>query len=539
MNFDYVIVGGGSSGCALAARLSEDPLVSVALVEAGDDNAKLLNRVPTGAAVHIVKRNRCNWAFESLPQAGLNGRRSYQPRGRGLGGSSVINAMIYLRGQREDYDAWAAQGAHGWSWDEVLPWFKRIENNERGANEWHGTGGPLNVMDLRSPNPFGPVFIEAARQAGLPYNPDFNGASQEGVGPYQVTQKGGERWTAARAYLGSAAGRANLTVFTNTLARRIVFEGRRAVGIEAEREGAPLALRANAEVVLAAGALQTPQLLMVSGVGPAARLQALGIPVLADLPVGENLQDHLDLIINRRAESDELLGLSLSGGKKLVQGIGRWRAHRDGVLTSNFAEAGGFVKSSPELARPDLQLHFVIGMVDNHNRTWHLGNGMSCHVCALRPYSRGRVTLASSDMRDAPLIDPGFLSDERDLELLVKGFKLVRRIFAQPAFAPVQGADLSRELYFSQVRSDDEIRAAIRARADSIYHPVGTCRMGSDAQAVLDPELKVRGLAGLRVADCSIMPTLISGNTNAPAMMIGERAADFIRHERSGLQQAA
>jgi len=539
MNFDYVVVGGGSSGCALAARLSEDPLVSVALVEAGDDNAKLLNRVPTGAAVHIVKRNRCNWAFESVPQAGLNGRRSYQPRGRGLGGSSVINAMIYLRGQREDYDAWATQGATGWGWDEVLPWFKRIENNERGPNQWHGTGGPLNVMDLRSPNPFGPVFIDAAKQAGLAYNPDFNGASQEGVGPYQVTQKGGERWTAARAYLGPATGRANLTVFTHTLARRIVFEGRRAVGIEAEREGAPLALRANAEVILTAGALQTPQLLMVSGVGPAAQLQALGIPLIADLAVGENLQDHLDVIINRRAESDELLGLSLSGGKKLVQGIGRWRAHRDGVLTSNFAEAGGFVRSSPELDRPDLQLHFVIGMVDNHNRTWHLGNGMSCHVCALRPSSRGRVTLASSDMREAPLIDPGFLSDERDLDLLVKGFKLVRRIFAQPAFAPVHGADLSRELYFSQVRSDDEIRAAIRSRADSIYHPVGTCRMGSDAQAVLDPELKVRGLAGLRVADCSIMPTLISGNTNAPAMMIGERAADFIRRERLGLRRAA
>ncbi|MEG0820725.1 MAG: GMC family oxidoreductase N-terminal domain-containing protein [Burkholderiaceae bacterium] len=533
MDFDYVIVGGGSAGCALAARLSEDPGVRVALVEAGDDNARVLNRVPTGAAVHIVNRNRCNWAFESVPQAGFNGRRSYQPRGRGLGGSSVINAMIYLRGQPQDYDAWAAAGATGWGWNDVLPWFKRGENNERGADAWHGSGGPLNVMDLRSPNPFGPVFIEAAQQAGFSFNPDFNGATQEGVGPYQVTQKAGERWSAARAYLEAAGRRHNLAVFTHTLARRIVFEGQRAVGIEADRSGEPLMLRASCEVILAAGALQSPQLLMASGVGPAAHLAEHGIAVVADLPVGENLQDHLDIIINRRANSNELLGLSLPSGLKLARGVAQWRHSRDGVLTSNFAEAGGFVKTRPELDRPDLQLHFVIGMVDNHNRTWHWGNGMSCHTCALRPYSRGTVRLASSDTRDAPAIDPRFLSDERDLEVLLAGFKLTRRIFSQPAFAGVSGADRSREIYFSQLETDDEIRAAIRAHADTIYHPVGTCRMGSGNAAVVDPQLRVRGVAGLRVADCSIMPTLISGNTNAPAMMIGERAADFIRSARA------
>ena len=539
MDFDYVIVGGGSAGCVMAARLPEDAQVRVALVEAGDDNARILNRVPTGAAVHIVNRNRCNWAFESAPQAGLNGRRSYQPRGRGLGGSSVINAMIYLRGQPQDYDAWAADGAPGWAWNDVLPWFKHSENNERGASELRGTGGPLNVMDLRSPNPFGEVFVRAAQEAGFPFNPDFNGPSQEGFGPYQVTQKAGERWTAARAYLGLARGRQNLVVFTDTLARRIVFEGQRAVGIEAERGGEPLMLRASREVIVSAGALQSPQLLMASGIGPAAHLAEHGIAMVADLPVGQNLQDHCDIIINRRADSNELLGLSLPGGLKLARGIGQWHQHRTGVLTSNFAEAGGFLKSRPELERPDLQMHFVIGMVDNHNRTWHWGNGMSCHTCALRPFSRGSVRLASSDTRDAPVIDPRFLSDERDLELLVQGFKLARRIFAQPAFAPVAGADRSREIYFSQVNTDDEIRAAIRAHADTIYHPVGTCRMGSDERAVVDPQLRVRGVNGLRVADCSVMPTLVSGNTNAPAMMIGERAADFIRSARALERRAA
>lgn len=538
MDFDVVIVGGGSAGCALAGRLSEDPALRVALLEAGDDNARVLNRVPVGAAVHIMGRNRCNWGFESVPQAGLNGRRSYQPRGRGLGGSSVLNAMIYLRGQPQDYDAWAAAGATGWAWSDVLPVFLRAENNERGAGEFHGAGGPLNVMDLRSPNPFGEVFVEAGVEAGLAFNPDFNGAVQEGVGPYQVTQKAGERWSAARAYLGDASHRANLVIYTHTTALRVVFEGRRAVGIEAEREGARFTLRATREVVLAAGALQSPQLLMASGVGPAAHLQALGIGVLQDLPVGENLQDHLDIIINRRADTRELLGFSLSGGARIAGGMWQWRTRRDGVLTSNFAEAGGFVRSGPEVERPDLQLHFIIGMVDDHNRRWHWGNGMSCHSCFLRPYSRGTVRLASPDARAAPLIDPGFLSDARDLEIMLRGFKLTRRIFAQPAFAAVRGDDPSRELHFAHVRSDDAIRAAIREHADTIYHPVGTCRMGSDEAAVVDPQLRVRGVSGLRVADCSVMPTLVSGNTNAPAMMIGERAADFIRADLSRERRA-
>ena len=536
MEFDYIVVGGGSGGCVLAARLSEDPTVQVALLEAGGPNDGVLNRVPTGAAVYMMKRNACNWAFSTVPQPGLGGRVGYQPRGRGLGGSSAINAMVYLRGQREDYDDWAANGAAGWGWRDVLPYFLKSENNERGPDAWHGVGGPLNVADLRSPHPFAARFIEAGLQAGLPRNEDFSGATQEGVGYYQVTQKNGERWSVARAYLNPARARANLHIETGAIATRILFEGRRAVGVEFDQGGTRRTLRARREVLLAAGALQSPQLLMVSGIGPATDLQQLGIDVVADLPVGRNLQDHLDVIVNRRVDDTDLLGLSPVGAVKLLRAIQRWRRERRGVLTSNFAEAGGFVRTLPELTRPDVQLHFVIGMVDNHNRTLHWGHGMSCHSCPLRPKSRGTLTLASRDAHEAPRIDPGFLSDTEDLETMVRGFKLVRRIFAQPAFAAFGGGDLSRELYFSDVRTDDEIRAAIRARADTIYHPVGTCRMGADDRAVVDPQLRVRGVEGLRVVDASIMPTLISGNTNAPVVMIAERAVEFIRRGQAALR---
>jgi choline dehydrogenase-like flavoprotein len=532
VEFDYVVIGAGSAGCVLAARLSEDPGVSVALLEAGGSNDRVLNIVPTGAAVHILRANDCNWAFATVPQPGLNGRRGYQPRGRGLGGSSAINAMIYLRGQRQDYDDWAAAGATGWGWHDVLPYFKRAENNERTdlSPELHGRGGPLNVTDLRSPHPFARLFIEAAQQAGLPANDDFSGEVQEGVGWYQVTQKNGERWSVARAYLDPARGRSNLAILTDAQALQILFEGTRAVGVIYAQGGEERTVRARCEVLLAAGALQSPQLLMTSGVGPPNQLQALGIPVVAAAPqVGRNLQDHLDIIINRRVENTDLLGLSMTGGVKLMRAISRWRRERRGVLTSNFAEAGAFVRTLPNLDRPDLQLHFVIGMVDNHARSPHWGHGMSCHSCPLRPKSRGQLTLASADPRAMPLIDPNFLAHDDDLATLVRGFKLVRRIFAQPAFAPFDGGSLARELYDSQVRTDEEIRAAIRRRADTIYHPVGTCRMGSDEAAVVDPQLRVRGVTGLRVIDASVMPTLVSGNTNAPTVMIAERASDLIR----------
>ena len=532
MEFDYIIVGGGSAGCVLAARLSEDPALTVGLIEAGGNNDRVLNRVPTGAALHIVRRNECNWAFSTVPQRGLGGRRGYQPRGRGLGGSSALNAMVYLRGQREDYEGWAADGASGWTWNDVLPYFIKAENNERGADSFHGNAGPLNVADLRSPHPAAALFIEAGQQAGLPRNDDFAGQTQEGVGWYQVTQKDGERWSAASAYLAPARHRPNLHVVTGALASQIIFEARRAIGIKFLQGNVERDLRARREVLIAAGALQSPQLLMVSGIGPASHLRELGIEPIADLPVGNNLHDHPDITINRRVANTDLLGFSIVGGFKLMRAIARWRRERRGVLTSNFAEAGAFIRTLPEVERPDLQLHFLIGMVDNHNRTYHWGHGMSCHATALRPASRGTVKLASRDMRDAPLIDPAFLSASGDLETLVRGFKWVRKIFAQPAFADYSGGEPSRELYFSKVHSDEEIGQAIRERADTIYHPVGTCRMGSDDRAVVDTQLRVRGINGLRVIDASVMPTLISGNTNAPVIMIAEKAADFVKQAR-------
>lgn len=525
MEFDVVIAGGGSAGCVLAGRLSEDPGVRVCLVEAGAHDDSWLVKVPLGAALMLPTTLR-NWAFDTVPQAGLGGRRGYQPRGKSLGGSSSLNAMIYTRGHPGDYDDWAAQGADGWSWRDVLPYFLVAENNERGASALHGVGGPLNVADVRSPNPFARLFVQAAVRAGLPANADFNGAGQEGVGFYQVTQKNGERWNAARAYVHPAKRRANLTVLTESTALRIVFEGRRAVGLEIERGGRRETLRAAREVIASLGAFQSPQLLMCSGIGPAAHLRDNGIEVLCDAPgVGANLQDHLDYVVNLRIDTRELIGISLRGAGRLLAQALRWRRRRDGMLASNGAEAGGFVKSLPGLARPDLQLHFVIGMIDDHMRKLRFGHGASLHACVLRPKSRGTVRISGGDMRRPPVIDPQFLCAPEDLAGLVRGFKLARRILRTPPFAQFP----AEELYTAQVESDADIEQAIRSRADTIYHPAGTCRMGGDPGAVLDPQLRVRGVEALRVVDCSVMPSLIGGNTNAPAIMIGEKAAAMIR----------
>ena len=524
---DYIIIGGGSAGCVLAARLTENPAIEVALLEAGPADKSVLIHCPAGLAV-IAKSGQANWKFNTTVQPGLNGRRGYQPRGKVIGGSSSVNAMIYARGHRDDYDEWAAQGNPGWGFNDVLPYFKRAEHNESGADDFHGTGGPLNVMDLRSPNPFSPVFVEAARQAGFADTADFNGAQQEGVGMYQVTHKNGERFSAAKAYLTPNLSRPNLHVITGAHATRILLEQRRAVGVEYAQGGEIKQLRASREVLLCAGALQSPQLLMLSGIGPHAHLLENGIATQHDLPgVGQNLHDHVDVVqVVNAPQLHDLFGLSPAGVVRVLRGIREWRKYRSGMLTTNFAEAGGFIKSQASEPIPDLQLHFVIGKLVNHGRTTTFGHGYSCHVCLLRPKSRGSVMLQSKDPLDAPLIDPAFLTDRDDMDRLIRGFKLTRSILSQPALAGFLGQELPD---LARVKTDFQIEQFIRDHADTIYHPAGSCRMGTGPMDVVDSELRVHGLAGLRVVDASIMPRLVGGNTNAPVIMIAEKAADLIK----------
>ncbi|EER59641.1 glucose-methanol-choline oxidoreductase [Acidovorax delafieldii 2AN] len=525
--FDYIVIGGGSAGAVLAGRLTEDPAVRVCLLEAGPADRSVFIHCPAGLAM-MARFELNGWGQYTTPQAGLNGHRGYQPRGKVLGGSSSINAMVYIRGQHADYDHWAAQGNPGWGWEDVKPYFVRAENNERGADAWHGQGGPLNVADLRATHRFSRLFTEAGVQAGFPLNPDFNGATQEGVGLYQVTHKNGERHSVAKGYLTPHLNRPNLQVITGAQATRVLLQGRRAVGVEYRQGGQLHQVQAAREVLLSAGALLSPQLLMLSGIGPGAQLQRHGIAVQHDLPgVGQHLHDHPDVVQVMDAPGvHDLFGLSLPGMVNVVRGMLEWRRSRTGMLTTNFAEAGGFIRSDPGEPAPDLQLHFVVGKLLDHGRKTVLGHGYSSHVCLLQPRSRGTVALASNDPLQLPLVDPRFLSDPDDMARMVRGVRQMRTILSQSALARFGAKELAAS---AGARTDAQIEQFIRQQADTIYHPVGSCRMGPGPLDVVDAQLSVHGMQGLRVVDASIMPRIVSGNTNAPTVMIAEKAVDLLR----------
>ncbi|WP_090193754.1 GMC family oxidoreductase [Pseudomonas pohangensis] len=537
-SFDYVVVGGGSGGCVVASRLSEDSSTQVCLIEAGGPDKSLLIHAPVGTVV-MMRSSINNWAYETIPQAGLNGRKGYQPRGKTLGGSSSINAMLYVRGNRWDYDNWAALGNPGWSYDEVLPYFKKAENNENFSNDpLHGVGGPLNVTNPNSPSILNDAFLRGCEDQGISSNPDYNGANQLGSFILQVTQKDGERCSAAKGYLTPNVHRTNLRIYTHAPMERLIFEGKRCVGVRYFDGDIVREAHARREVILSAGAFGSPQALLLSGVGPADELQALGIPVVHNLPgVGKNLQDHIDYTVPYIADAAvESFGGSFKGGLRLGAASYQWLTKRTGVMTSSFAESGAFISSCGNQELPDLQLIFCISVVDDHGRKLHWGHGFSGHVDVLRPKSTGSVTLASSNPRAAPVIDPNFFDQREDLDLLIKGAKAQAKILESKHFMPYA----PKPIYLVNWDDDASIEADIRARADTQYHPTSTCKMGpaSDPLAVVDARLRVHGLEGLRIADASIMPKIVSGNTNAPSIMIGEKAADMIQEDAARITHA-
>ncbi|MGF1620947.1 MAG: GMC family oxidoreductase [Rhodomicrobiaceae bacterium] len=527
-SFDYVIIGAGSAGCVLAARLSEDPAVSVCLIEAGPPDRHRLIHIPFGLAA-LAKVKGINWGFLTTQQPAMNGRRMIWPRGKILGGCSSVNAMCYTRGAREDYDDWAEGGAHGWDWASVLPYFRKSEDYEHGENAYHGMGGPLTVSDLRHVSPLSSAFVRAGQEIQLRRNPDFNGETQDGVGIYHVTQRDGRRCSTATAYLRPNLDRPNLTIVTDCLAERIIVEDRQAKGVRLTQKSGPATIRATREVLLCGGAVNSPQLLMLSGIGPAAHLKEHGIEPVADRPgVGRNLQDHLDAIVQMKTHSRDGYGIAFRAVPQTVSAAVKYMRGRRGHFTSNVAEAGGFVTVTPGERLPDVQFHFLPVRIKDHGGTNVYGFGYSVHVCCLQPKSRGEIRLRSADPAAHPAIDPRYLSEEEDGRVIVAGLKLARRILGAPAFAAYRGVEVEPG---PDVQSDEDLLAFIRERGETIYHPVGTCRMGAsgDPATVVDPELKVIGVDGLRVVDASVMPKLIRGNTNAPTIMIAERAADLIR----------
>ncbi len=519
MSYDYLIVGAGSAGCVLAHRLSEDPGTSVVLLEAGGPDTQREIHIPAGFPK--LFKTEVDWAYETEPQQQLGDRRLYWPRGKVLGGSSSINAMIYIRGHRATYDEWAGLGNPGWSYGEVLPYFKRSENYEQGASEHHGTGGLLNVALPRAPNPLSLAFIEAAAEVGLERNDDFNGERQEGAGLYHLTQKKGQRHSTAAGFLKPAMRRPNLRVVTGALATRLLLDGTRVTGAEYLKDGA-LETAAAGETVLCGGTVNSPQLLMLSGIGPAAGLEDHDIAVAVDLPgVGDNLLDHLFLTLNYECRKPITLAAAESLGN-----VARYLLFKKGLLTSNVGEAGGFVRLRPDAAAPELQFHFAPSYYVNHGFDNPEGHGFGIGATMVQPRSKGRLTLRSADPQQPPAIAPDYLTDRADLEVLIEGARLGRRIAQASPFDAYRGREV---VPGAEAGDSDGLEAAVRRGVETLYHPVGTCKMGSDPQAVVDAELKVHGVDALRVADASIMPTIMNGNTNAPTIMIAEKAADLIR----------
>ena len=530
---DFVIIGGGSAGAVIASRLSEKSKYKVCLLEAGGWGSNLLFRAPAGGLLMLRDKPKFNnWAFHTTPQKGLNNRRGYQPRGRALGGSSAINAMIYIRGQKEDYDSWANEGNNGWSWNEVLPFFKKAENNENGTKKFHGNFGPLEVSNQKAAKPISHAYIEACANYQVKIRDDFNTGDNEGAGFWQSTifhseDKNGQRCSTAAAYLlPHVKNRKNLEIITKATVVRIIFEGKKAVGLEYMHKGKKRKITAHKEVILSAGSLMSPAILQRSGVGASEDTTPHGIDLIHELPgVGKNLQDHIDFNFCFKTNDKNTLGFSPGGFLKILGEAAKWLVHGNSMISSTLSEAGGFLKTEQSLKRPDIQHHFVIGLIDDHLRKLHYGYGYSCHVCLLRPYSRGTVSLASARHDDAPLINPNFLDDSRDVDTLIKGAKMTQNILNTPPLKKYQRS----EIYgVHGDLTDKQWEKHIRNRADTIYHPVGTCKMGNDALAVVDSSLKIRGLKNIRVVDASIMPTITSGNTNAPTIMIGEKGAAMI-----------
>jgi choline dehydrogenase len=527
--FDYIIVGAGSAGCVVANRLSADPATRVCLVEAGPPDRNPMIHMPFGLAA-LAHMRWLNWGYATDPEPQLRDRRLFWPRGRVLGGSSSINAMIYMRGHPQDYRDWAMAAGPDWDWPRVREVFKDLEDNQAIRDDHHSTGGPLTVSNLTKPNPLSRAFVQAGRDCQWPENLDFNGADQTGLGLYQVTQRAGRRFSAARAFLDPVRNRPNLSLVTGAQVHRVLFDGHRATGVQLRDRS--LTLRDGGEVILSGGVINSPQLLMLSGIGPAANLQAMGIPVLHDAPeVGANLADHLDITVQAALKGREAIGIAPSFLPRALRAGWDYLRSGTGEFTSNVAEAGGFVRSDPTRDRPNLQFHFIPAYLHDHGRRLSLGYGVTLHVCDLLPKSRGRISLASPDPMALPRIAANYLSHPDDLPVLRNGLRLARRLVQAPAFASYIATET---LPGPHLTTDAELDADIRARAETIYHPVGTCRMGLDPASVTDPQGRVRGVDGLRVVDASLMPQIIAGNTNAPTMMIAETIVRRMRADRAG-----